>query len=138
MRAHPLIFLFKWWKIFYIFKLDDWKIPQKAFFLFQLRDCQATGLHYSLHSSPTLLHVIWILYMSKCRRVKMHMFCFRCHQMSCVSTKVKSFVNLCTCWPRACGWMTCRVKPWAARLDRLPWFSYHSADAVPIKGTVLW
>lgn len=35
------------------------------------------------------------------------------------------------------GWMTNGVKPRAARFDRLPWFSYHSADAVPIEGTVL-
>lgn len=35
------------------------------------------------------------------------------------------------------GWMTNEAKPWTARCDRLPWFSYHSADAVPIEGTVL-
>ncbi|KAM7388118.1 hypothetical protein PAMP_024318 [Pampus punctatissimus] len=31
------------------------------------------------------------------------------------------------------GWMTDGVKPQTARFDRLPWFSYHSADAVPIE-----
>ncbi len=35
------------------------------------------------------------------------------------------------------GWMTNGAKPRTARFDRLPWFSYHSADAVPIEGTVL-
>lgn len=35
------------------------------------------------------------------------------------------------------GWMMNGVKPWTARFVRLPWFSYHSADAVPIEGTVL-
>lgn len=34
-------------------------------------------------------------------------------------------------------WMMNEVKPWTARFDRLPWFSYHSADTVPIEGTVL-
>lgn len=36
------------------------------------------------------------------------------------------------------GWMVNGVKPQTSRMDRLPWFSYHSADAVPIEGTVLW
>lgn len=35
------------------------------------------------------------------------------------------------------GWMTDGAKSRTARFDRLPWFSYHSADAVPIEGTVL-
>lgn len=37
-----------------------------------------------------------------------------------------------------------KIHPWVddakcgtARCDGLPWFSYHSADAVPIEGTVL-
>lgn len=36
-------------------------------------------------------------------------------------------------------WMTNGATPQdlTARFDRLPWFSYHSADAVPIEGTVL-
>lgn len=38
---------------------------------------------------------------------------------------------------RRYGWMTNGAKSRTARFDRLPWFSYHSADAVPIEGTVL-
>lgn len=34
-------------------------------------------------------------------------------------------------------WMIHGGNSWTARFDRLPWFSYHSADAVPIEGTVL-
>lgn len=35
------------------------------------------------------------------------------------------------------GQRTDGVKLQTARTDRLPWFSYHGADAVPIEGTVL-